>query len=140
MLRRNDSVNVPAMAAAYLESFSGQLLPASQAVGEAPTHQDGSQQNSMPSTNAASAAAMKTQQAGATVDLKTFKDLMDDLRCQVKDINALSDKVQLFGNLLAAGRSSSSSSAAAACLVRQEKCIGVPWLLFCRCHCSFISP
>ena len=139
MLRRNDSVNVPAMAAAYLESFSGQLLPASQAVGEAPTHQDGSQQNSMPSANAASAAGVKTQQAGATVDLKTFKGLMDDLRCQVKDINALSDKVQPFGNLLSAGRSS-SSAAAAACLVRQEKCIGVLLLLFCHSHCSCIPP
>ena len=98
MLRRNDSVNVPAMAAAYLESFSGQLLPASQAVGENPTHQDDGQQNSIPAANVASAAAVKTQRAGATVDLKTFKDLMDDLRCQVKDINALSDKVHPLAN------------------------------------------
>ncbi|KAL0028415.1 hypothetical protein WJX77_005025 [Trebouxia sp. C0004] len=88
MLRRNDSVNVPAMAAAYVESFSGQLLPASQAVTKsALTTGDAGQQNSTPAI-----AAIEPQHAGATISLKTFKGLMDDLRRQLKDIHNLSDK------------------------------------------------
>lgn len=109
MLRRNDSVNVPAMAAAYVESFSGQLLPASQAVtASALTAGDDGQQNSTPAV-----AAIGPQQAGPTISLKTFKDLMDDLRRQLKDIHDLGDKVQPSGHLLTAeqqARSSSSST------------------------------
>lgn len=109
MLRRNDSVNVPAMAAAYVESFSGQLLPASQAVTESvlTAGVDG-HQNSTPAVT-----ATEPQQAGTTISLKTFKDLMDDLRRQLKDIHDLSDKVHPSGHLLTAEqqtRSSSSSS------------------------------
>ncbi len=113
MLRRNDSVNVPAMAAAYVESFSGQLLPASQAVtGSAPTARDDSQQSSTPAV-----AATGPQQAGPTISLKTFKEIMDDLRRQLKDIHDLSDKVQPSGHLLTAERQtrSSSSSSSSSC-------------------------
>jgi len=106
MLRRNDSVNVPAMAAAYVESFSGQLLPASQAVTEsALTARDDGQQNSTPAV-----AAIQPQQAGARISLKTFKDLMDDLRCQLKDIHDLSDKVHPSGHLLTTEQQTRSSS------------------------------
>ncbi len=106
MLRRNDSVNVPAMAAAYVESFSGQLLPASQAVtGLALTARDDSQHSSTPVV-----AAVESRQAGTKIGLKTFKDLMDDLRRQLKDIHDLSDKVQPSGHLLTAERQTRSSS------------------------------
>lgn len=99
------------MAAAYVESFSGQLLPASQAVtGSALTAQDDSQQSSK-----AAAAAIGPQQAGATISLKTFKDLMDDLRRQLKDIHDLSDKVQPSDHLLTAERQTRSSSSSSSC-------------------------
>ena len=98
MLRRNDSVNVSAAAAAYLESFHAQLLPDEHAL-EAGAGQDqaGGQGQTQADSNSTSAAAAsedaEKQWLGAAVTLKTFKDFMDDLKSQLKDINGLDDKV-----------------------------------------------
>lgn len=98
MLQRNDSVNVSALAAAYVESFNAQLLPDEHALeagaaqdqpaGEWPAQAD----SHSISADAASEGADK-QCLGAAVTLPTFKDLVDDLRSQLKDINGLDDKV-----------------------------------------------
>ncbi|KAL3154308.1 hypothetical protein ABBQ32_013793 [Trebouxia sp. C0010 RCD-2024] len=97
MLQRNDSVNVSALAAAYVESFNAQLLPDEHALeagaaqdqpaGEWPAQAD----SHSISADAASEGADK-QCLGAAVTLPTFKDLVDDLRSQLKDINGLDDK------------------------------------------------
>ena len=93
MLQRNDAVNVPAMAAAYVQSFQGQLLLNAQEAASlqgGPADQGPPQQgSSLTSTTAAS----HEQQLGAAVSLRTFKDLLDDLRLQLKEINELDDKV-----------------------------------------------
>ncbi len=97
MLRRNDSVNVPALAKAYVKAFQDALMPPSHPVEEAASESDASSQGGIQqSKKAVSAAAAPAagQQASASVTLKTFKDLMDDLRRQLKDVNELSDKVQ----------------------------------------------
>ena len=96
MLRRNDAVNVPALAAAYVRSFQGQLLPDEHAQEAAtlqgqPADQGAAQQDS--SLIRTAAASDEQQQLGAAVSLKTFKDLLDDLRSQLKEINELDDKV-----------------------------------------------
>lgn len=98
MLRRNDSVNVSALAAAYVESFNAQLLPDEHAL-EAGAGQDqpAGQRPAQPDSNSISAAAASgdadQQCLGAAATLTTFKDLMGDLRSQLKDINGLDDKV-----------------------------------------------
>lgn len=96
MLRRNDAVNVPALAAAYVRSFQGQLLPDEHALEAAtlqgqPADQGPAQQDSSLSRTAA--ASEEKQQLGAAVGLETFKDLLDDLRSQLQEINGLDDKV-----------------------------------------------
>ncbi|KAL3139803.1 hypothetical protein ABBQ38_004104 [Trebouxia sp. C0009 RCD-2024] len=97
MLRRNDSVNVSALAAAYVESFNAQLLPDEHAL-EAGAGQDqpAGQRPAQPDSNSISAAAASgdadQQCLGAAATLTTFKDLMGDLRSQLKDINGLDDK------------------------------------------------
>lgn len=98
MLRRNDSVNVSALAAAYVKGFQAQLLPEEHA-SEAGSGQDqpAGQRPAQPESNSISAAAASEdadkQWLVAAVSLKAFKDLMDDLRSQLKEINELDDKV-----------------------------------------------
>ena len=99
-LRQNDSVNVPALASAYVQTFKSQLLPSSQSLAESSDEGksnggDPNQRRPAPTAAAAAAAggsAVKQQ----PVSLKTFKDLTDDLRLQLKDINELSDKVGCY--------------------------------------------
>lgn len=95
MLRRNDAVGVPALAGAYVQSFQGQLLLKEHALASATLQgqladQGPLQQGSGPIDTA---AASDEQQPGAAVNLKTFKDLLDDLRSQLKEITGLDDKV-----------------------------------------------
>ena len=92
MLRRNDAVNAPAMAAAYVKAFKGQLLPSKATQGSGPSDIDDAAprgKQSRPSAHFAAAG----QPAARVVTLKTFKDLIEDLLHQLKDINELSDKV-----------------------------------------------
>ena len=94
MLQRNGAVNMPALAAAYVQSFQGQLLLNEHALEAAtlqgrPAEEPPQQGSSLTSTSAAS----HEQQLGAAVTLKTFKDLLNDLRSQLKEINELDDKV-----------------------------------------------
>lgn len=94
MLRRNDAVNVPALAAAYVRSFQAQLLPdehTREAATPRESDQGPAQQDSSLSRTAA--ASDEQQPLGTAVSLKTFKDLLDDLRSQLKEINGLDDKV-----------------------------------------------
>ena len=93
MLRRNDAVNVAALVRAYVQSFQGQLYehahgaasPQGQLADQGPLQQGSGPINT--------AAASDEQQLGAAVNLKTFKDLLDDLRLQLKEITGLDDKV-----------------------------------------------
>ena len=96
-LRQNDSVNVPALASAYVQIFQCQLLPSSQTLAESSDQGESSgedpNQRSQAPVAAAAAAAGGTAVKQQLVSLKTFKDLTDDLRLQLKNINELSDKV-----------------------------------------------
>ena len=96
MLRRNDAVNVPALAGAYVQSFQGQLLLNERAV-EAASLQGRLADQGPPQQGSgliSAAATSDEQQLGAAVSLKTFKDLLDDLRSQLKEVNELDDKVR----------------------------------------------
>ena len=95
MLRRNDAVNVPALAGAYVQSFQGQLLLKEHAL-KASTLQGQITDQGPPQQGSGlvnTAAASDEQQLGPSVNLKTFKDLLDDLKLQLKEMNALDDKV-----------------------------------------------
>ena len=95
MLRRNDAVGVPALAGAYVQSFQGQLLLKEHALASA-TLQGQLADQGLPQQGSGlinTAGAADEQQLGAAVSLKTFKDLLDDLRSQLKEINELDDKV-----------------------------------------------
>lgn len=98
MLRRNHSIDVPALATAYVQSFQGELLPEDHLlVGtdkpDPPALQLPVQAGSSSSGDGAASKDATMEHTSATVSLKTFKDLMDDLKTQIKDINELNDKV-----------------------------------------------
>ena len=98
MLRRNGSVNVPTLAAAYVQSFQGQLLlnehaPEAATLQGQSADQEPPQQDSSSISTAAASEGADEQQLDSAVSLKTFKDLLDDLRSQLKEINGLDDKV-----------------------------------------------
>ena len=99
MLRRNHSIDVPALAAAYVQSFQGELLSdnhllASRDHQDQPALQQPVQAGSRLSSDGAASKDAIPDHSSAAVSLKTFKDLMDDLKSQIRDINGLSDKVR----------------------------------------------
>ena len=95
MLHRNDGVNVAVLAAAYVQGHQAQLLPTGYALAAETTQEQPSDPEPVQQDSSASGAVASSAGPAESfrVTLLTFKDLMEDLRSQLKAVNELSDKV-----------------------------------------------